>query len=275
MKTICIKTNNIENINYLLNLLNTTHVKNVCYSCNKFKYYKNIIIHYTDSSFISKISEFLSFLVINKYEEKLIKRLIFTNYFYFDVQERNTVLEIALNLLTENESLYIDNRQKIIYNAFYKYLLENNKIVLDGFINFRLKEYLDLLNSTLDDSVNCFIVEKEYWEFISLLKVYIKSEPTSIEEVHLIYSNSESVLLNKNKEIIDIDEDAFKAKYLSDITFSSNDYTLNTLLNLVPKKIFIHITDGLFDEFINTLQLIFEGRVEICAVSIGTEFFDK
>lgn len=267
VKSICIKTNNYDNINYLLNLLDNTHMQNVCYSCNKFKHYKNVIIHYTEKfkkNFISTISEILSYLVINNYEEAIIKRLIFTNYFYFDNQERSVILEITLNLLSESEFELTNNRQNLLHEAFYNYLLENNKIVLDGFINFRLKEYLNCLNSAIDDSVNQFIVEREYWEFISLLKIYINSESPSIEQVHLIYNNSECSLLDENLNIIDINADAFNVKYLSDITFSSNDYALNTLLNLVPKKIYIHLSDSIADEFITTIQLVFEGRVEIC-----------
>lgn len=267
VKSICIKTNNLDNINYLLNLLDNTHIPDICYSSNKFKNYKNLIVHCANKypkNFISIIAEILSYLVIDNYEEALLKRLIFTNYFYFDIQERSTILEITLNLLSENEFFYMDNRQTIIYEAFYDYLLENSKIVLDGFINFRLKQYLNFLSSVIDTSVNQFIVEREYWEFISLLKIYINSETSSIEQVHLIYSNSESVLLDENNNIIDINKDAFNVKYLSDITFSSNDYALNTLLNLVPKKIYIHLSNGIADEFINTIQLVFEDRVEIC-----------
>ena len=54
------------------------------------------------------------------------------------------------------------------------------------------------------------------------------------------------------------------SKYVSDISFSSNDYTLNALLTLLPKKIYIHIINGTEDEFINTLKLIFDNRVYIC-----------
>ena len=56
----------------------------------------------------------------------------------------------------------------------------------------------------------------------------------------------------------------FPAKYLSDITFSSNDYTLNVLLSLLPKKIYIHLIDDKIDEFITTLILIFENRIDLC-----------
>ena len=68
----------------------------------------------------------------------------------------------------------------------------------------------------------------------------------------------------KNKNIINISDNIMKAKYLSDISFSSNDYALNSLLTLLPKKIYIHLIDNYVDEFIHTLGLIFESKIEIC-----------
>ena len=93
------------------------------------------------------------------------------------------------------------------------------------------------------------------------MRLYIESQSSNCNVVHLLYSNSESILLDENKEIINVYNFNLNAKYLSDINFSVNDYTLNTLLNLLPKKIFIHLVDSNIDEFINTLQSIFENRV--------------
>lgn len=65
--------------------------------------------------------------------------------------------------------------------------------------------------------------------------------------------------------LIDVDKNALSAKYLSDISFSNNDYVLNTLLNLLPHKIYLHLASSSNNlDFINTLQLIFEGRIELC-----------
>ena len=50
-----------------------------------------------------------------------------------------------------------------------------------------------------------------------------------------------NVPLDENKNIIPLDDSIYQAKYLSDISFSKNDYTLNTLLTLLPKKIYIHL----------------------------------
>jgi len=115
----------------------------------------------------------------------------------------------------------------------------------------------------IDISVNQYIIEKEYTEFISLLKTYIHTAESTINILHLIYSNGESILLDENKNIVSITDNIFNAKYLSDISFSSNDFALNTLLSMVPEKLDIHIIDE-EDEFIETLKLIFENRIKIC-----------
>ena len=112
--------------------------------------------------------------------------------------------------------------------------------------------------------VNKFIIDREYSEFIDLLKCYINSKECNSPLVHLIYKSQESTLLDEFKNIITVDESIFNSKYLSDISFSSNDHTLNTLLTLLPKKIYIHLVDNIEDEFINTLKLIFDNRIYTC-----------
>ena len=127
-----------------------------------------------------------------------------------------------------------------------------------------LKEYLSFLDNIVNEAVNSFVIEKEYLEFISLLKLYINSQACGCEMVHIIFSSSESILLDENKNLIVVTDDIFKAKYLSDISFSSNDYILNSLLTLLPRKIYIHLVDEDNNEFINTLQLVFENKVSLC-----------
>ena len=59
MKSLCIKTNNSDLINYLLNEFKNIDLNNICFSENEFKLYKNVIIHYLgndDSLFLSKLT---------------------------------------------------------------------------------------------------------------------------------------------------------------------------------------------------------------------------
>ena len=113
-------------------------------------------------------------------------------------------------------------------------------------------------------AVDKFVIQREYNEFIDLLRAYIASGENKSEIIHLIYYDEESILLDENKHLINTSSEIFDGKYLSDISFSSNDYALNALLNLIPKKLYIHLVDNNSDEFVNTLKQIFEDRVVIC-----------
>lgn len=269
MKSICIKTNNSHILNYLQEQLNFINIDNILFSKNKFKYYNNIIVHYKgndDSTFLDDISSILSFLVIYQFEDNILKNLIFHNYFYFSSLERKKILEICYELMEQNSN-YLKEKYVILFEIFRKYLTSNKSIIITGFVNFRLKKYTNILEKTVDEAVNTFILEKEYSEFISLLRLYVNTQGFSFEPLHLVYSKEDALLLDKNKNIIDTTSDIFDAKFLSDISFSKNDYILNALLTLLPQKIYIHLVNNYTDEFINTIKLVFEDRIILCTES--------
>ena len=267
MKSICIKTNNENLLDYLLNELDYIEVKPVAISKNQFKNYKNIIIHYSgndNKKFVHEVSCILSCLVIDELEESFLKMILLKNYFYFNSTEMKHILELCYEIFSDDFNTYFDKKHNLLIDSFENYLITNKSIILTGFINFRIKNYMTILEDIVDEAVNSFVVEKEYLEFISLLKMYVNSQNSNCDVVHLIYNKNNSTLLDKDKNQINVSDDIFKAKYLTDISFSSNDYALNTLLTLVPKKIHIHLIDNCIDEFIHTISLIFENRVEIC-----------
>jgi len=262
MKSFCFKTNNTQVLNYLLNRIQEIDFENLIYSQNQFKIYKNITIHYrgnNNNKFYNFLTELIGEVVIEFYEEKILKQLINYNYFYFDEYEKNKILENCMQLI--EPEMY---NTKLLDNKNIKeYVKENKAMILDGFVYFRLKAYLEYLDEVVDSGVNQFVIEKEYREFISLLRVYVESKVPEYNLLHLIYINGESILLDEKRNIVSVSENIYNAKYLSDISFSSNDFALNTLLCLIPRRIEIHLIDD-EDEFINTLKLIFEGRVTIC-----------
>ena len=263
MKSFCIKTNNREIIDYLLNKFDKIDFANISYIDRKFKIYMNFIVHYTGEeiqNFYKILCNIITETILEFYEINIIRRILSFNYFYFDEIERRKIGEICIESLKNNK---LKNRNKTIYSKVKKYVEKNKSMILDGFVTFRIKEYIEKIDELVDEGVNKYIIEKEYAEFISLLKMYVNSKDPETEEIHLIYTNGESILLDKNKDIITISNNNFNAKYLSDITFSSNDFALNALLSLLPKKINIHLITKK-DEFIDTLCLIFENRVYMC-----------
>lgn len=269
MKSICIKLTNKESIDYLLEKFNNINLEKMYFSYKKFKNYQNIIVHYKGENltlFIKQVSKILSSLIIDIYEENIIKILLKSEFFYFDDFEQQQILNITIeDLYSEEETVCKkDKRIDILSTLFFNYLCSNHSIILKGFATFRIKKYLKILLEQIDKSVNKYIIEKEYIEFISLLKIYINSASPLTDFVYLIYNDNKPILLDKNKQIIKIDTNSLDAKYLSDISFSSNDYTLNTLLSILPNKIYVYLIDSKTDDFINTLKLIFEHRIIFC-----------
>ncbi len=267
MKSLCIKINNDEILEFLNEKLLKLDLNSVYTSNNKFKLYKNIIVHYKGSDtvcFYDKLSAILTDTIISFYEKKLLKRILEYNYFYFNSGEKKEIINIAEDFI-EGDILSSEDNYFSIYGAVLDYIIENKSIVLEGFVNFRLSNYMKNLDYIIDLSVNKYITDKEYLEFVNMLKLYVNLTPPKSPIVHLIYLGGDSILLDKDRNVIPLEDENLNAKYLSDITFSANDYALNTLLNLTPKRIVIHLMDGKSDEFINTLKLIFDKRFEICS----------
>ena len=268
MSSLCIKTNNEDILTYLQKEFTEFNMFNVFYSLNEFKSYKNIIIHYTgidNELFYTKLATILSYLVIDYFEKDIIKKILLNNYFYFDNSEFNKIFALCSENLCDDENFSFTNRQLKLFDTFYDYISHNHSIILSGFINFRLSKYRKLLEELVDFSVNEYIIEREYLEFVSLLRLYINSQSSSPQTVHLISLEHDTFLLDENMQQIDVDKNALNAKYLSDVSFSTNDYILNTLLNLLPKKIYLHLVSPFSNlDFLNTLQLIFENRIELC-----------
>lgn len=264
MNSFCIKTNNKKMINYLLDRFNKSDI-DVYISNLHFKIYENVIVHYKGTDVVkyhNLLCDVIADCILKFYEDGLLKEIINSNYFYFSEPEKRLIFDNCTSHL-EQENTESNVRKEHLYVAILKYITEKNSVILDGFVNFRIKDYSKILDYVVDLSVNKFLIEKEYSEFISLLKMYVDSKNSTVDQLHLIYYNNESIIIDDEKNIISTDDNIFNAKYLCDISFSSNDYALNTLLTIIPQKIIIHVLDQ-EDDFIHTLKLIFSDRIHIC-----------
>lgn len=269
MYSLCIKTTDNKIIDFSNSFFENIKF-NTIYFCDKdFKLYKNFIIHYRpyynsrDSleDFFKLISNYIYDIIISFYEFPIIYTQFKNLFFYFDESEKNLLLDNCLDSVN-----FIDNIQKkkdILFPLIYDYISTNKAIYLDGFINFRIKPYIDFINNLINNCVNDYVVEKEYVEYIKLLKTYVNSRPSQTNILHLIYIKDDTILLDENLEILSITNN-IQPSIISDISFNANDYILNMLISLLPKKLYIHLLSK-EDEFISSLIKIFENTVHICS----------
>ncbi len=159
MKSICIKTVSEEKIKYLMEQLEKLPI-NMYVSNYRFKVYDNLIIHYMEKEYIDEFYEFIA-LVLKKciekfYEEDFINKNVEKNYFYLSKLERAYISEIAKKVL-ELPDEKIGFKNNILKNLIKDYLLENKKIILEGFVNFRIKAYKELLEKIVEVSVFSYL----------------------------------------------------------------------------------------------------------------------
>ncbi len=158
MKSVCIKTNNQEVIEYLLHTFEKLPL-NYCISNCKFKKFDNIIIHdmeRNESEFYEVVAIVLKSAIEKFYEKEIIRKCIKQNYFYLNQEEQDYVLKISNQIMNLPDNK-IGYKNKLLKNLVKHYIIENKSIMLDGFMNFRVKEYKDLLDNIVEVSVVSFL----------------------------------------------------------------------------------------------------------------------
>ncbi len=155
MKSICIKTNDKNKINYLLNECDDISLKDVFLSSYKFKIFQNVIIHYkgkNEKLFLEIVSEKIAGLKVEYYQDKYILKDIKENYFYLDSDEKEIIIRITKKIVNSPE-YKLDCKKDILASLVYNYFLDNKSMILDGFVQFRLKEYKKVLDYIIELSV--------------------------------------------------------------------------------------------------------------------------
>lgn len=159
LKSICIKTIGEEKINYMIELIESVPI-NVYLSNYRFKTYDNLIVHYPFDENVDEFYEFISIIIkkcIEKfYEDLLINKNVEKNYFYLSSIERKYISEITRKVL-ELPDEKIGYKNDVLKRLIKEYIKENKSIIIEGFVNFRVKEYKDLLDRIVEVSVFSYL----------------------------------------------------------------------------------------------------------------------
>ncbi len=158
VKSICIKTNNQEMIEYLITTFEKLPV-NFCISNYRFKIYDNIILHdveRNENEFYEIVAIVLKSAIERFYEKEMIRKCIKQNYFYLNEMEQKYVLKISNQIMNLPDNK-IGYKNKLLKNLVKQYITDNKSIVMDGFVNFRTKSYKDLLDNIVEVSVVSFL----------------------------------------------------------------------------------------------------------------------
>lgn len=196
-----------------------------------------------------------------------IPRIIRVNYAHFSEEEKAEIINRAINLY--KSELYQGNiykavrRKNQIITSLLEYLNLNNEVVLEGFLRFRLKEFCDELSTFVDRAVDSYMVDREYDEFVALLRYFVEIQEPKMPLVHVVIrSNGLYRILDERKEVV---ETEYLEGFVVDLVQHQVDYEdllLSALITLAPREIIIHLDPD--SKVARTVSRVFEGQTALC-----------
>lgn len=214
------------------------------------------------------IAEAISDIIVNQIDKLIIKRLINKYYHYFSEDEKEEIEKIAYNVLEDdvNKETFKLAKKEQIFVLVRDFLKESDYIDLEGFVNFRLRDFIRELSEVTDKAVDEFLMKKEYNEFIGLLKYFVELQDSKIEILNIVVDKGGKFkLYDENNELISNDFVNEIVAELKDGAISDGDALISTLITIAPKKIFFHSINNMRDsEILDTIKKVFDGKVEIC-----------
>ncbi len=161
--------------------------------------------------------------------------------------------------------LILLKRRFLIKQNILEYFAEDSYLNLSGFIQFRLSSYKKMLVELIQKVVEDYKLQKEYKEFIDMLKFFVETQKNRCPKLHIIFEkNGEYLILNeRNKNITEsCFEEFIETKKQNNL--NNEDVLISSLITLAPKKVFLHFESENYNKkIVNTIEQIFENKVSV------------
>jgi len=229
-------------------------------------------------SWIAALSRTIADYIVTEKERDMLENILRREYGTYDAQERAEIIRYchpsavasgSAPSATAAEAAQISSSARMradkIFAAVRSVLAEHDELHLEGLARFRLGEYVEVLREMVDYAVDEYVMERQYQEFIELLKYFVSAQEIKTGAVHLLHGrDSEFALLDEQLRPLGTDELRYNATELSDQELKYEDMIVSTLITVSPKHIYIHTRDG-DSQIIRTIRQIFADRSLLCS----------
>jgi len=154
-------------------------------------------------------------------------------------------------------------RKANVYQKAFQYLETERSLHLTGFIRFRLQEHWNELFELVEAGIDDYLEEKQYEEFVELLRYFISAQDIKQEVVHIVPSVDKPFYLYDKKGNRLLLEQLDAVLNLDEQHCRDEDYLVSALVTLAPQSIVLHQAadkPGLT----KTIQSIFDSRLITC-----------
>ncbi len=222
--------------------------------------------------FKHQLSESLAEHIMKNWENDLLWKEINRNCRHYSNDEKDIIYKKSAFFMSrchENESLNLlmnYGRRNRITRRIFEYMEDNKQIVIEGFINFCLREYLNELKFSVEVACEELRSQKEYNDFINLLRYFVDTQVPRMQEVNLMIGEKGDFYL-WDGEGTKIDEH-FMNYYLEDMLVEEinlDDVLVSILITISPCRIILHNTIQMEpSEPVETIRKVFKERISEC-----------
>ena len=234
-----------------------------------------------DNSYNQRVKEIINLymsnvlykVVLEQYRLKEMLVYLTENYFFLKQEEIIKVEEEIMKVLLGDDILKVDyviycmNRINNITEKIKACLEENDEINVNGFIRFRMKELRSDIEEIIDKVIEGYMVEKEYKEFIKLLKYFVDIQESKIDLINIVIDNEgQYFIFDKDEKNIFKEFMKELIEYKIDTEAKIEDIIISGLITNAPKKLIIHGKKNCTNkEFMETIESVFENKVSFCS----------
>ncbi|NLK97217.1 MAG: hypothetical protein GX272_03945 [Epulopiscium sp.] len=216
-------------------------------------------------------SSALTNLILDCIRFEIVKEILEVKYLKYSSLERLKILEMVRTFFYEKENnedaraLNYSYRKEIM-DCLMDFFEDSNEFLLEGFILFRLKEYRERLEMVVSHIVSEYETQKEYKEFLRLLKYFVDVQEMKEEIIHIVgIKEGRFKIYDKDKnDITERCKEEFKQDF-SDKEINYDDLLVSALITIAPRQIIIHHYEAIQNKpLIETISSIFQGKVTLC-----------
>jgi putative sporulation protein YtxC len=221
----------------------------------------------TKAVFDNVKNAFYEFIIKIKRDD-WFREMLKERYYYEDPEEQQQIIEIIYSVL-EGQRVELalllkeKNEEPKIKQAVDEVFINHVSFSFDSFYKFRLRPYLEMLESYVEISIDEYKMEQEYQMFVQTLREFLADREPKIETLHLLF-DEEITFYNAQFEEIKRGEltRMIDRKLLFNHPIYVDSASIAPLLSIAPTTILIY-TNDCEAPLVRTIKNIFEERVTI------------
>lgn len=214
----------------------------------------------------------LARFILEEEEEKLLRSLFRRDYDYASGEEQSRLLGFCRSLPEDTDGKGKKDAAaalvKTMAREIEECLREFGGLHVNGLLDFRLRDYREYLRELADFAVDEYLLDKQYQEFISLLKYFVLIQQSKIPSVHLLHKGGGDFTLLDEK-LKPIDPAAAERITVETLENELNfeDLIVSTLITVAPERIYIHTKEPELP-VVRTILQIFDQRAALCSCDL-------